>query len=246
MKRKIWIVTLFPDYFTPFLNCGIAGSALRGERQHQLELKTVSLREFTLDNYKGVDDSPYGGGAGMVMRADVLLNAIEKGIVLPGGYNLNNFKEELHFVYTGPRGKVFNSKEAKIFSSKFDVNFKKDLVFICGRYEGIDERFLENYIDETISVGDFILTGGEIPVMLIIDASLRFVDGVLGNKKSSESESFEESLLEHPQYTRPKEFENKAVPEVLLSGNHEKIKEFRKSECLRITKMFRPDLLKKL
>lgn len=242
--KKIWIITLFPGYFEPLIQFGITGSALRGERQAKLEIKTVQLRNFTPKDYKGVDDSPYGGGAGMVMRADVLKEALIKGVVEAGGYG-EDFKSKLHVVFPGPRGKTWNNETCKRFAHDFSQADGKDLVFICGRYEGIDERFLSLYVDEQISLGDFILTGGEIPTMAIVDSFLRFVSGVLGNKDSAEYESFQTNLLEHPQYTRPKVFDGLEVPEVLTSGNHKKINEYQKSESLRITKLHRPDLLDK-
>lgn len=242
--KKIWIITLFPNYFDSLINFGITGAALRGERGSALEIKTIQLRNFTPKDYKGVDDAPYGGGAGMVMRADVLKEAFMKGIVEDGGYG-DNFKEKLHVVFPGPRGKTWDNSYCKDFAGRFSTEGSKDLVFICGRYEGIDERFLNLYVDEQISLGDFILTGGEIPTMAIIDSALRFFTGVLGNKESSQQESFQSNMLEHPQYTRPKVFDGVEVPLVLTSGNHQKIAIYQKEEGLRITKIYRPDLLKK-
>lgn len=242
--KKIWIITLFPNYFDSLINFGITGSALRGERGGKIEIKTVQLRNYTPKDYKGVDDSPYGGGAGMVMRADVLKEALLKGVVEDGGYG-EAWKEKIHVVFPGPRGKTWDNSYCKDFSMRFSSESAKDLVFICGRYEGIDERFLNLYVDEQISLGDFILTGGEIPTMAIIDSALRFFTGVLGNKESYSKESFQENLLEHPQYTRPKVFDGVEVPEVLLSGHHQNIEKYQKEESLRITKIHRPDLLKK-
>jgi tRNA (guanine37-N1)-methyltransferase len=242
--KKIWIITLFPNYFDSLINFGITGSALRGERGAGIEIKTVQLRNYTPKDYKGVDDSPYGGGAGMVMRADVLKEALMKGIVLDGNYG-EDFRSKLHIIFPGPRGQTWNNSYCKDFASRFNKDDSKDLVFICGRYEGIDERFLNQYVDEQISIGDYILTGGEIPTMAIIDSSLRFFSGVLGNKESSLQESFQANLLEHPQYTRPKNFEGIDVPEILVSGNHPKIALYQKEESLRITKLHRPDLLTK-
>lgn len=242
--KKIWIITLFPNYFDSLINFGITGSALRGERGAGIEIHTVQLRNFTPRDYKGVDDSPYGGGAGMVMRADVLKEALLKGVVEEGGYG-EDWRERLHVVFPGPRGKTWTNSSCKDFARRFSDKDSKDLVFICGRYEGIDERFLSLYVNEQISLGDFILTGGEIAVMAIIDSSLRFFSGVLGNKESSEHESFQANLLEHPQYTRPKVFDGLEVPEILLSGHHGNIEKYQKEEALRITKMHRPDLLEK-
>ena len=242
--KKIWIITLFPNYFDSLINFGITGSALRGERGSKLEIKTVQLRNFTKKDYKGVDDSPYGGGAGMVMRADVLKEALVAGVVVDGGYG-DDWKEKLHVVFPGPRGKTWDNSYCKEFASRFSKEDSKDLVFICGRYEGIDERFLNLYVDEQISLGDFILTGGEIPTMAIIDSALRFFSGVLGNKESSMQESFQANMLEHPQYTKPKVFDGVSVPDVLVSGHHQNIEKYQKAESLRITSLHRPDLLKK-
>ncbi len=242
--KKIWIITLFPNYFDSLINFGITGSALRGERGNKIEFNTVQLRNYTPKDYKGVDDSPYGGGAGMVMRADVLKEALLKGVVEAGAYG-SDWKEKLHVVFPGPRGKTWNNSYCKEFASRFSEEGSKDLVFICGRYEGIDERFLSLYVDEQISLGDFILTGGEIAVMAIIDSSLRFFSGVLGNKESSLQESFQSNSLEHPQYTRPKVFDGLEVPDILLSGHHGNIEKYQKEEALRITKIHRPDLLEK-
>ncbi len=242
--RKIWIITLFPNFFDSLINFGITGSALRGERGADVEIKTVQLRNYTSRDYKGVDDSPYGGGAGMVMRADILKEALLKGVVDPGGYG-EKFREKLHIIFPSPRGITWNNSYCKKFAQRLSVKDSKDIVFICGRYEGIDERFLNLYVDEQISIGDYILTGGEIPTMAIIDSSLRFLDGVLGNKESSDHESFQTHLLEHPQFTRPKVFDGIEVPDVLLSGHHQNIEKYNKSESQRITKIHRPDLLLK-
>jgi tRNA (guanine37-N1)-methyltransferase len=242
--KKIWIITLFPNYFDSLINFGITGSALRGERGTGIEIKTIQLRNHTPKDYKGVDDSPYGGGVGMVMRADVLKAALIEGVVEAGGYG-DDFRSKLHIVFPGPRGKTWNNSYCKSFASRFSEESSKDLVFICGRYEGIDERFLNLYIDEQISIGDYILTGGEIPTMAIIDSSLRFFSGVLGNKESNSQESFQKNLLEHPQYTRPKIFDSLEVPDILLSGHHQNIEKYQKEESIRITMIHRPDLLLK-
>ncbi|RPJ75447.1 MAG: tRNA (guanosine(37)-N1)-methyltransferase TrmD, partial [Alphaproteobacteria bacterium] len=217
--KKIWIITLFPNYFDSLINFGITGSALRGERGTGIEIKTVQLRNYTPKDFKGVDDSPFGGGAGMVMRADVLKEALIKGVVEDGNYG-EDYRSKLHIVFPGPRGKTWNNSYCKEFASRFTQENSKDLVFVCGRYEGIDERFLSLYVDEQISIGDYILTGGEIPTMAIIDSSLRFFSGVLGNKNSSSQESFQSNTLEHPQYTKPRTFDGLDVPEILLSGHH--------------------------
>jgi tRNA (guanine37-N1)-methyltransferase len=177
-KKKIWILTLFPEYFAPLKEYGVLGSALRNERSDELEfeLLPVQISDYSPKSFKGVDDSPFGGGVGMVMRPDVLKEALIKGVVENGGYKS---LDELHVVCPMPRGKVWNTNIAKDFGKRFSKDERKDLVFICGRYEGIDERFLDMYVDEFISLGDYILTGGELAVMVILDSAMRFVPGVL-------------------------------------------------------------------
>lgn len=241
MKKRIWIITLFPQYFSSFLELGIIGSVLKGKRGPQFEVNTISLRDFSPNDYKGVDDAPFGGGPGMVIRADILKAAL-MGVVEQGSYG-ENFKEKLHVVYPSPRGRLWENSYCKEFARKNFSQDSKDLVFICGRYEGIDERFIEKYIDEEISLGDFILTGGELATMVILDSSLRFVEGVLGNKESAEFESFQNQMLEGPQFTRPREFEGLEVPSVLISGNHAEISKYQERERHRVTEKFRPDLL---
>jgi tRNA (guanine37-N1)-methyltransferase len=240
--NKLFVVTLFPEYFEPLKLAGVVGQALRGERaQLDLELVAIDLRDFSTNNYKGVDDTPYGGGPGMVMKADVLANAVNIGI-------LETFKLErsdLHIVYTAPRGKVWSDVDAQA-NAKFYTPGTKSLVYICGRYEGVDERFLTNYVDEFFSLGDFVLSGGEIAVMAMIDSALRFVPGVLGNNSSAMEDSFTSGLLEYPQYTKPRDFEGQSVPEVLLNGHHAKIVKFQKEASIKMTKKHRPDLLVEL
>lgn len=236
--KKIWIITLFPDYFNPLIQLGIVGAALRGERGEGPSIELVQLRDYSGRDYKGVDDSPFGGGPGMVIRADVLKRALLEGVILKGNYG-DDFKNKVTVIFPGPRGKKWTNVVAKRISQT-----EKDLVFICGRYEGIDERFIERYVDVEYSLGDFVLSGGEIPTMAFIDSLLRFKKGVLGNESGSGEESFEDGLLEHPQYTRPADFEGLLVPEILTSGHHKKIEEYRKAESVRITKKYRPDLLK--
>lgn len=243
MIRKIWILTLFPEFFKPFLECGIAGSAFRGDRSDgdfKFELHLINIRDYSATKYKSVDDSPFGGGPGMVMRADILKEALHKGVVEAGKYSGT---EDLHVVYTSPRGKVWTNKVAREFGTQILAG-NKDIVFICGRYEGIDERFLETYVNDFYSVGDYVLTGGEIPVMAILDSAVRFVPGILGNKLSAGDDSFEDGLIEFPQYTKPREFDGKEVPGILLEGHHKKIGEWQKEQKIEMTKKWRPDLLK--
>lgn len=241
INRKIWILTLFPEYFKPLLECGISGSAFRGERSENIkfEVQFVNIRDYSTTKYKSVDDTPFGGGPGMVMRADILRDALIKGVVEKGGYG---DVSELTVIYTSPRGKVWNNKVAREFGT--ETMTEKDIVFICGRYEGIDERFLQKYVNEYYSLGDFVLTGGELAVMTMLDSAVRFVPGILGNKLSSEYDSFEDGLIEYPQYTKPQEFEGMGVPEVLLSGHHKNIEKWQLEQKKEMTKKLRPDLLK--
>lgn len=243
IHRRIWILTLFPEYFKPLLECGISGSAFRGERSETMkfEVQFVNIRDYSTTRYKSVDDTPFGGGPGMVMRADILRDALMKGVVEKGNYST---KDDLHVIYTSPRGKVWNNKVARDFGMNVLGHPDKDVVFICGRYEGVDERFLEMYVDDYYSLGDYVLTGGELAVMTMLDSAVRFVPGILGNKLSSEHDSFEDGLIEYPQYTKPQDFEGKTVPEVLLSGHHKKIEEWQLEQKKNMTKKWRPDLLK--
>ncbi|MFW5887837.1 MAG: tRNA (guanosine(37)-N1)-methyltransferase TrmD [Bacteriovoracia bacterium] len=235
MNNKIWIIAPFIDYFKPLMEQGVASRFLKNS------IHLVSLRDYGLGNYKAIDDTPYGGGPGMVIRADVLKAALIEGVIKPGNYR-EEFKEKLHIIYTSPRGEVWDNNICKDFAQTHFSKDSKDLVFICGRYEGIDERFWENYIDEDLSLGDFVLTGGEIAVMAFLDSSLRFVEGVLGNKNSADNDSFEDCLIEGPQYTKPQEFEGKTPPEVLLSGHHAKIDNFHLEQRKKFTQNLRPDL----
>jgi tRNA (guanine37-N1)-methyltransferase len=245
MKKKIWILSMFEDYFSPLKEFGVLGSALRNERGDgslEFELIPVNLASFNAKGFKGVDDAPFGGGVGMIMRADILKEALIKGVVEPGGYT--NIKDELQIICPSPRGKTWDNDMAKEFAKRnLNSSSQKDLVFICGRYEGIDERFLENYVDEFISLGNFILTGGELATMVILDSAMRFSPGVLGNKLSAVDESFAQSKLEYALYTRPRDFEGKGIPQELLSGDPKKISKFKDKSSLEVTKRFRPDLI---
>jgi len=244
--KRIWIITMFEEYFTGLKEFGVLGSALRNERGEantKYEFHTIHLPNFSKKGFKGVDAPPFGGGAGMVMRPDVLEKALLEGIVAEGGYDTDKIKEQLHVVCPAPRGKVWCHESAVEFAeNSLSFNQSKDIVFVCGRYEGIDERFLEKYVDEYISLGDYILTGGELAVMIILDSAMRFADGVLGNKESYKDESFANGLLEYPLYTRPQAFEGHAVPEILLSGHHEKIQNLKFTKQLEMTKKYRVDL----
>ena len=219
---KISILTLFPEMFENFVSSSIIKRAIDSKLG---DIEIVNIRDFSHLNNKQVDDTPYGGGAGMVMRADIVLKAIE------------SVKDDDSLVILmSPGGKTFNQ------NISYELSKNKHLIFVCGHYEGIDDRILK-YIDIELSIGDFILTGGEIPAMAMSDSIIRLIPGVI-RQESSENESFNNSLLDYPVYTRPSEFNGDEVPSVLLSGNHAKIAEWRKSEALKRTKEKRPDLLK--
>ncbi len=246
MKKRIWVLTMFDDYFDSFMNRGVIASALKNDRggQMEFEVQFVSIPKFCKKGFKGVDDTPFGGGVGMIMRADVLKDAFFDGVVKPGGYDESRLKEQLRVIYPCPRGKVWNHDVAKNFAKDhFSLSHSHDVVFLCGRYEGVDERFLEKYVDEFYSLGDYILSGGELATQVILDSSLRFAEGVLGNKLSAVEESFADGKLEHALYTRPQVFEKEAVPDALLSGDPKKINKFKKLSSNELTAKYRPDLI---
>lgn len=224
MTFKAKILTIFPEIFPGFLGTSLTGKALK---EGIWSLKTVNIRDYAFDKHGSVDDTPCGGGAGMIMRPDVLGEAIE--------HNYTKGK----IIYMSPKGKPLTQAKVREFS-KLD-----ELTIICGRFEGIDERVLEEYDIEEISIGDYILTGGEQAAMVMLDAVVRLLPGVLGNAASTENESFEAQLLEYPQYTRPIEWKGRKVPEILLSGHHENVAKWQKEQALQITKQRRPDLLEK-
>ena len=219
------IFTLYPEYFPGYLNKGLFGKAMN---QKIWNLETVNIRDYSIDKHKTVDDTPYGGGNGMLIKADVLAKSLD-----------DNIKKKEKIIYLSPKGKLFNHQYAKELSSEKTINF------ICGHFEGIDERIIQSRDIEEVSIGDFILSGGEVATFVILDAILRFLPGVLGNENSSEEESFENGLLEYPQYTKPQIWEDKGVPDVLLSGDHAKIKDWRLSQSEAITRDRRPDLWQK-
>ncbi len=221
---KFDVLTLFPEMFEP-LKKSIIGKAI--EKQI-LELNLINIRDFSKDKHKKVDDTPYGGGAGMVMMPEVVYDA----------YSSVSNKEQAKVIYLSPQGKILNQKKVE------ELSKESHLILICGHYEGIDQRVLDEIVDEEISIGDYVLTGGEIPAMVLIDSVSRYVGGVL-KQESIKEESHASGLLEYPQYTRPEIFHGKKVPEVLLSGHHENIKKWRKEQSLQITKQKRPDLLEK-
>lgn len=219
---KIDILTLFPESFAPFKESIIS----RAQKNGVIEINIINIRDFTLDKHKKCDDTPFGGGAGMLMSVQPVYDAVKSVLT-----------DKSKVVYPSPSGRVFNSA----ISQQLAQN--EHLIFICGHYEGIDQRLIELFGADEISIGDYVLTGGEIPTMAIVDSLLRFVPGVL-KEGSLEEESFSNGLLEYPQYTRPQIFEGLAVPDVLLSGNHQEIAKFRYAESLKKTQRVRPDLLK--
>ncbi len=218
---KIDILTLFPESFKPFEESIIA----RARRAGKLEINVIDIRDFTLDKHKKCDDTPFGGGAGMLMSVQPVFDAVKSVLT-----------DKSKVIFPSPSGKVFDAAKAKSLAQN------EHLIFVCGHYEGIDQRLIEIFNMEEISIGDFVLTGGEIPTMAIVDSLCRFVPGVL-KEGSLEEESFSDGLLEYPQYTRPQVFEGLAVPEVLLSGNHGEIAKWRKEMALKKTRNVRPDLL---
>ena len=212
---KITVLTLFPDMVAQALHTSIVGRAMDAGI---LEIRTVDIRDYAENKHNSVDDYPYGGGAGMVMQAGPVVRAVRAAKAeLPEGTRV---------VYTSPQGSVFTQETAKRLASE------ESLIILCGHYEGIDERALELTVDEEISIGDYVLTGGELPAMVMIDAVARLLPGVLHNDTSAETESHQESLLEYPQYSRPREFEGLEVPEVLLSGDHAKVDAWRLERSL--------------
>ena len=219
---KIDVLTLFPEMFSAIKE-SIIGRAINNKL---IDLNLINIRDFSKDKHKHVDDTPYGGGAGMIMKADVVYDA----------YNSIEDKEEAKVIYLTPKGKTLNQQIVKNLSKE------KHLVLLCGHYEGIDQRVLDKIVDEEISVGDYVLTGGELPAMILIDSVSRYVQGVL-SEESTDEESFSNNLLEYPQYTRPFEFEGEKVPEVLISGNHQEIEKWRQEQSLIETFKKRKDLL---
>ena len=218
---KFDVLTLFPEMFKS-LDESIIGRAVE---KGLIEINLINIRDFSKNKHKKVDDTPYGGGAGMVLMPDVVYDAY------------SSVKDEnAKVIYLSPQGKVLNQNKVK------ELSKENHLILLCGHYEGIDQRVLDEIVDEEISIGDYVLTGGELPAMVLIDSVSRYVEGVL-SEDSTKEESFSNNFLEYPQYTRPEEFRGKRVPEVLLSGHHENIKKWREQKSLEITKQKRPDLL---
>ena len=219
---KFDVLTLFPEMFE-ILNQSIIGKAIEKEL---IDINLINIRDFSKDKHKKVDDTPYGGGAGMVMKPDVVYDAYQS-------IKDRNAK----VIYMSPQGKPLNQKKVE------ELSKENHLIILCGHYEGIDQRVLDKIVDEEISIGDYVLTGGEIPAIVLIDSVSRYVEGVL-KEDSIKEESFSNGLLEYPQYTRPEIFEGMKVPEILLSGHHENIEKWRKEKSLEMTKKKRPDILK--
>ena len=219
---KITILSLFPNMFDGFLTEFIIKRAIQNEK---VEVKIINFRDYSVYNNKQVDDTPYGGGAGMVLMCDPIFRCLDE-IRTP----------KSHIIILSPEGSIYNEKKAR------ELSKYEDIILICGHYEGFDER-IKTLADEIISVGDFVLTGGEIPAMLIADSIIRLLPGAITNE-SLESESFNENLLDYPVYTKPAVYRDMNVPDILLSGDHKKIDDYRESERIRLTKEKRPDLLK--
>ena len=220
---KFDVLTLFPDMFKS-LDESIIGKA---KEKKLIEINLINIRDFSKDKHKKVDDTPYGGGAGMVMMPDVVYDA----------YSSIKDRQNAKLIYLSPQGKTLNQEKVK------ELSKENHLILLCGHYEGIDQRVLDEIVDEEISIGDYVLTGGELPAMVLIDSVSRYIEGVI-NEESIEEESFSTNLLEYPQYTRPEEFRGRKVPDVLISGHHENIKKWRAEKALEVTKKKRPDLLK--
>ena len=222
---QVKIFTLYPDFFPGILSKGIYGRAIE---KSLWNLDVINIRDYAKDKHKTVDDTPYGGGEGMILKPDVVAKALDQ-----------NLKKNEKIIYLTPKGKTFDQNKAKKFLKEKKINI------LCGHFEGIDQRVIESRGIEEISIGDYILSGGETAAYVILDSILRLVPGVLGNENSYKDESFENGLLEYPQYTKPQIWEKTPVPEVLLSGDHSKIKDWRLSQSEAITRHRRPDLWQK-
>ncbi|MDM0191512.1 tRNA (guanosine(37)-N1)-methyltransferase TrmD [Clostridioides difficile] len=226
---RFHIMTLFPEIFNSYMDESIMKRAVEKDI---IEVHIYNIRDFSNNKHKKVDDYPFGGGAGMVMTPQPIYDTYKHIITT---HNINNPS----VIYLTPKGKVYNQSMAK------QMSLKEDIILLCGHYEGIDERIIDLIVTDEISIGDYVLTGGELPALIMIDSISRLIPGVLNQEESFEEESFKDNLLEYPHYTRPRDFEGLKVPEVLLSGNHKKIDEWRREESIRITKERRFDLYKK-
>ncbi|MBM3251373.1 MAG: tRNA (guanosine(37)-N1)-methyltransferase TrmD [Candidatus Omnitrophica bacterium] len=228
---RIDILTIFPDMFSPIINESILK---RAQQKGKLKIVVHDIRDYTVDKHRKVDDRPFGGGPGMIMQIQPIYVALEKISKLS-----KMPTRQRRIILLSPQGKTLDQKIA-LKLSKF-----RHLILICAHYEGVDERVRQHLIDEEISIGDYVLTGGELPAMVLLDAICRLVPGVLGRKESLHQESFSDNLLEYPQFTRPANFKGMKVPQILLSGDHNKIREYRKKESIKITKKKRYDLFNK-
>jgi tRNA (guanine37-N1)-methyltransferase len=223
---KIDVLTLFPEIFPGPLGSSIIGRAIEANK---IEINAIDLRNYAHDRHKTVDDKPYGGGPGMLMKADVLFEALT-----------DLKKDDTLVILTTPRGEVFNQVRAE------KLSLEKHILFVCGHYEGVDQRFIDKFVDLELSIGDYVMTNGNLPAMVMIDALARLIPGVLGKDESSADESFSNGLLEYPQYTRPYEIDGMRVPDVLISGNHAEIAKWRLTQSHELTRSRRPDLYDKL
>ena len=221
------VLTLFPEMVKEVLNTSIIGRAIKAGR---IAVDVINIRDFSDRGNGRVDDYPYGGGAGMVMQPGPIDKACQKA--------MESASPDTRVIYTSPQGKVFDQKMAR------ELAKEEHLIILCGHYEGVDERIIEKIVTDEISIGDYVLTGGELPALVMIDAIARMAPGVLKNEESGVEESFSDGLLEYPQYTRPPEYEGRKVPGVLLSGDHEKVRAWRRAQSLERTLRKRPDLLK--
>lgn len=228
---KFIVLTLFTNMFEAFVDTSMIKRAIQKEL---ISIEVLDIREFSEDKHRRVDFPPYGGGSGMIMSCDPLSKALDSAI-----QKLDKEQKEIKIIYLSPRGTLLNYSVCKELSEK-----NQNYILVCGHYEGIDERIIEEYQIEEISIGDYVLTGGEIASQVLMDSVIRLIPGVLSDG-SLEEESHTNGLLEYPQYTKPNDFRGRKVPEVLLSGHHKKILEYRHQEAIRITKKYRPDLLKK-
>ncbi|MDE6749156.1 MAG: tRNA (guanosine(37)-N1)-methyltransferase TrmD [Lachnospiraceae bacterium] len=235
------ILTLFPEMVMQGLSTSIIGKAIE---RGLISIEAVNIRDYTTDKHGKVDDYTYGGGAGMLMQAQPVYDAYQAVAGKISGEGIAKNKDEnvnsrARVIYVTPQGRTFNQKMAKDFAKE------KDLIFLCGHYEGIDERVLEEIVTDYVSIGDYVLTGGELPAMVMIDSISRLVPGVLHNEESATTESFHNDLLEYPQYSRPEVWMGKRVPEILLSGDHAKVDKWRLEQSIERTKRLRPDLYEK-
>ena len=222
---RIDVLTLFPNMFEPLKESIIS----RATKTQKIDINVINIRDFSKDKHKKCDDYTFGGGPGMLMMAQPIYDAIT---------SIEGYKDALK-IYLSPKGKVFNQSESKRLSKH------NHLILLCGHYEGVDQRVIDLLIDEEISIGDYVLTGGELPAMVLIDSVSRLIDGVLGGDESAEIETFKDNLLEYPQYTKPREFMGISVPEVLISGDHAKVDKWRREQAEKLTRERRPDLIDK-